>query len=245
MAFPKKITLTTPPGRASWPKLNDPDYGNPKFPKPDGVYTINHVLTKDDPAVQKFLAKLQPHWNASEAAAKEAFKELKVAARKQLQEKNGPTGLIANRLFKPIYDEETEEETGEIEMKFSMKASGVSKKSGKPWSRKPVIVDGRGNILAKPPAIWGGSIGIVSFEFTEGGYFIPGTGAYGLSFNLAGYQILELHSGGGRSASSLGFGAQDGAYEHKASEDEDTDEDDLDGNSNGEAAGAQGDDTDF
>jgi hypothetical protein len=65
-------------------------------------------------------------------------------------------------------------------------------------------------VLTKPPQIWGGTLGCISFEVEEGGYFIPGTGLAGLSLKLAGVQILELVSGGGRDAKSLGFGSVDG-----------------------------------
>ena len=51
---------------------------------------------------------------------------------------------------------------------------------------------------------------MVSINFEPDGYFIPGTGACGLSLKLAGVQILELVSSNGREAKSLGFGRVEG-----------------------------------
>jgi len=219
----KTITLQTPKLTLVWPKLNEPDFGNAKFPKPDGEYSTKAKAREDDPAVQKFLKTLQTHHDAAVKAGLEEFGALKVAQRKQLEAKNGKDGIAINPFFKPIYDEETEEATGEIEFKFAMKASGTNKKTQKKWTRKPQIVDAKGRLLAKPPAIWGGTVAIIAFDFTEGGYFIPGTGAVGLGLKLAGVQIIDLVQGGQR---NLGFGAQEGGYEHEDSdEDEETSED--------------------
>jgi hypothetical protein len=216
----KVITLQTPKLTLVWPKLNDPDFGNAKFPKPDGEYSTKAKAREDEPAVQKFLKTLQTHHDAAVVQAREEFAALKVAQRKELERKNGGDGLSINPFFKPIYDEETEEPTGEIEFKFAMKASGTNKKTGKKWQRKPVIADARGTTLAKPPKIWGGTVAIVAFDITEGGYFIPGTGAVGLGMKLAGIQIIDLVSGGQR---NLGFGAQDG-YAHQDTDEEETEE---------------------
>jgi len=218
----KTVTLQTPKLTLVWPKLNEPDYGNAKFPKPDGEYSTKAKADRNDPAVQKFLAQLQAMQDTAQTNAATAFSELKVAQRKELERKNGGNGIQINPFFKPIYDEETEEETGEIEFKFAMKASGIAKKTGKKWTRKPQLVDARGTILAKPPKIWGGTVAIIAFEVDPEGYFIPGTGAAGLSMKLAGVQIIDLVSGGQR---NLGFGAQEGGYQHQDEPEEGDEED--------------------
>jgi len=232
MAFEKRktITLQTPKLTLVWPKLNEPDFGNAKFPKPDGEYSTKAKAREDEPAVQKFLKTLQAHHDAAVKKGLEEFAALKVAQRKELERKNGGNGLSINPFFKPIYDEETEEPTGEIEFKFAMKASGTNKKTGKVWKRQPVIADARGTTLAKPPKIWGGTVAIIAFDLTEGGYFIPGTGAVGLGMKLAGIQIIDLVSGGQR---NLGFGAQDG-YSHQDTDEEETDEENTEEKSDGE-----------
>ena len=71
----------------------------------------------------------------------------------------------------------------------------VSKKTGKKWTRKPSLFDAKGTILKNAPPIWGGTVGKVAFSVTEGGYFVPGTGAAGISLSLEGVPIIELRSG--------------------------------------------------
>src|SRR5690606_17374564 len=140
--------------------------------------------------------------------AKKAFDALPVGTRKKLKR------ITENPLYLTIYDKETEQETGEIAFKFAMRASGTYKqgpKEGQKWHRSPLIYDAKGHRIAKPPAIWGGTVGKVAFEVSP--YFIPGTGAAGLSLKLIGVQILDLVSAGERSAESLGFTAEDG-YEY-------------------------------
>lgn len=227
----KKVTFTTPKGIFVYPKLNEPDLGTKQYPKdPPGEYSLKLRLPKDDPTTQRLLDKLQPmHDQAVEKAAQEA-KNLKIDARKKLEAKNGKSMLQVNALYTTVYDKETEAETGDIEFKFTMKAGGTIKngpKTGKVWSAKPVIVDARGQTMANPPSIWGGTVGIVSFEVEEGGYFISGTGAAGISMRLAGVQIVSLVSGGQRSAASLGFGAVEGGYEHDDTVKEDDASDDT------------------
>ena len=78
----------------------------------------------------------------------------------------------------------------------------------------------------KVPAIWSGTTAKVSFSVglnKEGvpGYFIPGTGAAGLKLKLLAVQIIDLKSGGERSADSYGFGAEEG-YAYDPSDDGDT-----------------------
>jgi hypothetical protein len=235
MAFKKakQINLVTPASRFIYPKLNDPDYGTKEFPKPDGEYSLRLRFDTTDQQVQKFLKKLDALHQAAIENAKEEFAGLKVAQRKELERKNGDGGLSIHPFAKPVYDEDTEEPTNEVEMKFSMKAGGKTKQ-GKVWSRKPVIVDATGRVLRNPPAIWGGTLGMVSFSVSEGGYFIPGTGLAGISTRLEGVQILELVSAGGRDAKSLGFGSVDGydglddADEEDDNNEEDTDDEEKD-----------------
>lgn len=219
--FPK---FTAPRGVFKFPKLSEPDFGNEKFPKPDGEYSVTVVYRADDPAVKAFIAKLKPHHDAAIKAAEEAFKKLDVGQRKKLK------AVTVNDLFKTVYDNETEEPTGEIEFKFSMPASGVVKqgpRKGKKWSAKPDIFDAKGRPMLKVPAIWGGTEGKVAFE--AGDYFIPGSGLAGLKLRLNGAQIIELVSQGSRTASSYGFGEEDGyAHDETAFKDETTDEDEDD-----------------
>ena len=220
---PTPIKMTTPRGRFKFPKLTEPDYGSKDYPNPDGAYKTKVVFDQNDPAFQAFLAKLKPHHDAAVEAARAAFKELKIETRKKLGD------ITINGLFGVLYDKETEEPTGEVEMNFSMKASGVVKKgprAGKKWSRKPQIFDAKGKPMLKTPDIWGGTVGNVSFSFIPGGYFIPGTGACGLSFTLEAAQIIDLVSGGQRQASDFGFEEEEG-YEYVAPAEEAAESDEF------------------
>lgn len=210
---PKNPEFTSPRGTFRYPKLNKPDTGNEQFPKPDGEYSVQLILTVAD--AEPLALKLQPHLQAAIEEGKEAFKKLKVDQRKKLGD------ITINELFKTEYDEETEEPTGNVIFKFAMKASGKDK-AGKPWSRKPVIFDARGQKMTKNiPDIWGGTEGKVSFEAQP--YFIPGTGAVGLKLRLNAVQVIELVSGGGRDAEGYGFGAEDG-YAFDPNENEEAEE---------------------
>ena len=92
-----------------------------------------------------------------------------------------------------------------------MKASGVRKSDGKPWTRQPAIFDGQGNYIPsdRRPQIGGGTEGKVSFELS--GFYTTLVGA-GVSLRLQGVQILSLVEFGGGSAESHGFEAEADAY---------------------------------
>jgi hypothetical protein len=195
-------------GVFKYPRLNEPDT---KF-KAEGEYSVKLIGNSSDATVQALIAKLRPMHEAAVARGKAMIKKGK--------------SLTINPLFAEVYDETTEEPTGEVEFTFKMAASGTYKngpKAGQTWTRKPGIFDAKGNTLVKAPSIWGGTVGKVSFEVGvdresgEPGYFVPGTGACGLSLRLLAVQIIDLVSGGQRTAAGYGFGEEDG-YSADASE---------------------------
>lgn len=209
-------TLTSDKGTFKYPRLNEPDFGTEKYPKPDGAFSTKLVMTQaeaDAFVARKFkalegksLADL--HAEAIEAG-KTAFKELKVDVRKKLKQ------VTENPIYKTIYDEETEEATGNVEFSFSMKYKvdewKSGKKTGKKVTKSCVIFDAKGIRMAKAPNIWGGTIGKVSF--TPSAYWVAGTGAAGLSLNLNAVQIISLVSNGEKTADQYGFGEEEG-YEY-------------------------------
>ena len=215
MAEPRKKLpqVVTPKGTFRFPKLSEPDYGNDKFPKPDGEYSVQLVLQKGSEEFKALMAKLETLHKEALAEASEKFDDLPVAARKTFEKKK-IAGPQANPIYTELYDKETEEPTGEVFFKATMKASGKFKKGpkqGQKWERSPIIFDAKGRRMANVPAIWSGTVGKVSVEVSS--YFIPGTAAAGIKLNLNGVQIIDLVSSGGRSAESMGFNAEDG-YEH-------------------------------
>lgn len=241
---PDAVTINTPKASLKWPKLNEPDYGTEKFPDKDGSFNTRAVFDGSDPAVVKFTAKLDKMMERAKEIAEEKFSELSVKARKQIEDKFG--GIRPDSPYAAVYDEDTEEETGEIEMRFKRKYSGEYKKgpkAGKKWFAKIGLFDS-----AKPPKplkkgvqIWGGTTAILNAEFEP--YFVDGTGAYGLQRRLNAVQVISLVSAGGeRSASSYGFEGEDGGFD---SSDIETDDEDASDDQSDDGSDDEDDDANF
>ena len=202
--------FATPRGVFKAVHLTEPDFGNEKFPKPDGEYSVTVLYRANDPAVIAFLAALNPlHEEALEtarAAAREALKKLPAHAHKAFGD------VVNNDLFRTVFDRETEEPTGEIEFKFTMRAGGAVRQGPKKcmaWRARPDIFDAKGSLVLKVPAIGAGTEGRIAIEASP--YFIPITRVAGLMLRLKAVQIIKLVSAGARrSASSYGFGEEDG-----------------------------------
>jgi hypothetical protein len=250
-----------PRGVAVYPKLNAADT---KFKK-EGEFSakVRYDASRED--VKAFITKLEPMHEKAVANAEVAFAALSVKARKALEAK-GVKSAVVNPLYSEVYDEATEQPTGEIEFKFGTPASGEIKNgkyAGKVYIKRPTIVDAKGKVLVQGtefgmlheikggtlantvfkkmgPEIWGGSEIKCSIEVGIGadgepGYFIPGTGACGLSLRLRGVQLLKLVQGG---SADLGFGEEDG-YEGDGEQHDSAENDDT------EADGAASDESDF
>lgn len=203
------LKLNAPLAVFKFPKLTEPDYGSQQHPIPEGVFTTKLVWDETDPKFIAFRNKMEPYMEAVEAMATEKFNALKKPQRDKL---GSP---MRNDMFVPIYNDD-DEPTGQIEMKVSMKASGVVKKgprAGKKWARKPQLFDALGRPIKGEIDIWGGTEGIVAFSFDPEGYFIEGTGAYGIKLQLEAVQVVTLRAAGERDASSYGFGAQEGGFD--------------------------------
>jgi hypothetical protein len=220
----KRPTLTSAKGVFKYPRLNEPDYGNDKFPKPDGEFSVTLVLKQADAdafvnAKQKALdgkSLADLHTEAVDAA-KEAFGKMKKPAREKLGK------VSVNPIYTVLYDEE-ENATGEVSFKFAMKYKVAVWKNGKKTDEKRknecVIFDAKGLRMTKAPNIWGGTVGKVSFSPSP--YFVEGTGAAGLKLSLNAVQIIDLVSNGAKSASGYGFEEEEGyAYEAPAAEEKD------------------------
>lgn len=228
---PANPKLISPKGTFVWPKLVEPDYGTKEYPKEDGEYSVKVQFDSSDPTFAKFKAKIDKLHEAAVEKGEEEFGELKVATRKKLGQ------VTVNEPFNEIYDEETEEPTGMVEMKVKMKASGEIRKgprAGKTWKRKPDLFDAKGvKLPTKGLNIGGGTVGKVSFTVRD--YFIPATGACGLTFMLEGAQIIELVSFGSKSASDHGFGEEEGFSASDIETEEPDTEDEFEGSGNNPA----------
>lgn len=202
---PQRPTLTSMKGAFKFPKLTVPDT---KF-KAEGEYSVKLVVASDAPGVADLISKC-------DKAAADSLKEAKANAKNVAEAKKWETKYLP---YAYLEDEETGEPTGEVEFKFTMKASGVSKKTGKPWTRKPTLFDAKGKPIKDDPEIGGGTIGKISFQIIP---YAPTT-TVGASAKLAleAVQVIELRQFGDKSASAYGFGEEEG-YEYTKDEDGDS-----------------------
>lgn len=215
MAKRKRLPeVTTPVGVFKFPNFHEPYHGEGEYYNEDGTYGTKLILDKDDPKTQKFLKDLEPHYKAALAEAEEKFKALPVGIRKKLGK------VKARDLYTEVYDEDTEEPTGEIEFSIRMKAAGEYKngpKKGERWTRKPMVFDAKRNRIDPVPNVWGGTKGKINIALMP--YFMASNGEAGLSLKLNGVQIIDLVEGGERSADSLGFQDEEG-FEAEPAQDE-------------------------
>ena len=106
------VKLISPFGVAVYPKLNEPET---RF-DPDGVYECRLRLNEED--AKPFVSEL-------EKIHKEAYDYNCKAQKKK-------TLKTADLPVKPVVDDDTGEETGEVEIKFKLNAK-VTTKGGKAW----------------------------------------------------------------------------------------------------------------
>lgn len=197
----KRPILKTPKGILSWPKLRKP---NTHF-KAEGKYEAPLVLDADN--TEKLNKILSSVMEESKAAAEEWHNSKPKSFRDEKP-------LKAMKFCKKVYDED-DNFTGEHIFKFTMNASGVDKETQKPWSQSPKLYDAKGKPLPAQIDPWGGSSAKVAFIAVP--YISAKDAEYGISLKLKAVQIIDLVSAGEHSASSFGFGEEDG-YEYEPDE---------------------------
>lgn len=211
----KQKIITLPPGIAKWPRLGpQPDYGTDEFPKKDGEFNTKVIYTAENAEIVRKL--LGPIHKEAIAAGRKAYEEKPKAKREK-------TPFSEHPFLTPVYDE-NEEPTGEFELSVKTKASGVNKKSGEKWTRSVPKYDASGNRMPTKTAIGGGST--IRVAITPDAFFMDATHLAGLSLRLEGVKVLDLVTGGERSASSLGFDEAEDGYSYSADDSED--EEDFD-----------------
>lgn len=199
----KKEFLISPAGRALFPKLKEPDT---KFKK-EGEYVVKLILTA---------AEAEPLLENCQRIQQEAFDE-EFEKQRADKPKMSPAKIkekipFADLPVKPYEDPETGEDTGDYQVTFKMAASGISKKTGKPWTRRPALFDAKSKpIDPNKVDIWSGSVLKVSYTADP---FCTAIGA-GVSLRMEAVQIIELRSGGQRDAAGYGFGAEEGGYAYE------------------------------
>jgi hypothetical protein len=207
----KEDIQITPAGRALYPKLNEPDN---KF-KAEGEYSVKLLLTEAE--ARPILEKCQ---ELRQQAFVEEFERQCEARPKFNRDKIKAELKLADLGIKPYADPETGEETGDYVITFKMAASGVSKKTEKPWTRRPKLFDSANQPLDPAKvAIWSGSVLKVAYSLSP---FYTGAVGAGASIRLEAVQVIKLVSGGGQDATDYGFATEEGGYARSA-EDEDND----------------------
>lgn len=189
----KKEIFISPVGRAVWPKLNEPDT---KF-KPEGEFNVKLQLSEEvgTPLVEKFDAAIAEQYEV----AKRTF-----AADPKNKGKSFANSKLAKYADKP-YSIGEGDLAGTITFNFKALASGVSKKTGKPWKKKIALFDAKLAPLPVEARVGGGST--IKVAYTMNPFSTPiGTG---LSLRLESVQVLELREYS-RDAKSFGFGEEEG-----------------------------------
>lgn len=220
--------MTSPAGIAVWPRLDgEPDT---KFSEDGhGVYKTTLKLDPKDPKTGEFLEALEQRHRDS-ASNNAAYNEYCASCK----EKGKKPKAMA--LADPPWKEGTDQDgnaDGTVLVNFKMKASGVSKKTGKTWKRKPDIFDSKGQEVTKVLNIGGGSRIKVVFEVNP--FWTPLIGA-GISLRLCAVQVLSLKTFQKKTAKDYGLGEEDDGFEFSPDEVEDSE------GSQKAAPGGKGDD---
>lgn len=194
MAEVQPVKATTPKGTAIYPRLNSPD---DKYVA-EGEYKVKLAFDAEDPDFIAFRERV-------EKMVDEVF-DAKVAELKADNKGGLASKLVKQYPFTVEEDAATGDETGRILINSRMKASGTGKKG--PWTRKPTIFNARGVALKSPPMVGGGSTLKLSVQLAP--YYVAKDKTVGVSTRLEAVQLINLVTGGARSASDYGFGEEEG-----------------------------------
>lgn len=221
MAKQKNPRLTSPKGTFKYPRLaGEPDF---RFDKECGAYSVKLLLDPNAKGVQEFLTRLDEETDKAVAEMKE-------------QNPKHAKKIVVAKAYKMEEDEDGNE-TGKVEIGFSMKARVTAKQgknAGKTFEFKPVLFDSFGKPIADEKIrIGGGTVGKISFEFFP--YFAANDKRAGISKRLLAAQIIELVEWtGGGNAAAFGFDDEDEGFSSSttsttttATDDDEDDDDDA------------------
>lgn len=173
---------STPVGTAVYPRLKNPDT---KFNEL-GQYKSDLSLSLENPATKALLDNLLEDYKAHVGKA----------------HPKSPDKSNRNAFYY-VEEDEAGEPTGNIVLKLRV-TNKKSRKTGEVWDRRPKQFDATLKPIDVNP--WGGSKMAVSFE----AYCWSNDGTKGFSLQPIGVQIIELVTGDGDGADSLGFAPTSG-----------------------------------
>lgn len=206
-----------------YPRLIKPDTGTKKHPAKVPNYNVTGVFnpatvgsfTQGKTAVsyEDLVAQLEEIRDAEFDFHKADLTKKKTPAAQKLLK-------LLNKVpvFRPEINGDDGTETGEVSFRAKTAAEFKDRDDPKQMVKvpPPPVFDSKGKTLAVVPPIGGGSemkIGAVGKA-----YYVEATGAVGVSFYLEATQLLKLVKYSGRTAESLGFGAEDDGYVDDGSE---------------------------
>lgn len=204
----KAVKITTPRGIAVRPKLADPynEFNDA------GTYTC---MIRISGATAKALAA------TIDAVDEDAYQssKAKIAAAKATEKNPAKRAEIKDRAD-PSYREvfnDANERTGEFDFTFKMMASGVSKKDGKPWTRKPAVFDGKRKLMPNDLVATVGSGSVIKVSGEVAAYaWKPGLFGAGAALRLDAVQVISLKSYANVPASDHGFRVEDDGFDGAA-----------------------------
>ena len=159
----KPLILTSPKGTAKYPYLSEPDIAF----NPEGLFHTKLVCKKSE-----------------SETIKKAIDDL-IALEVKKQHDLDPKKKITKA---PLPYEEKDDE---IVFNFKMKANGVRKSDGKPFTQEPNIVNADLSPFDKSQKIWGESVLKITFEPYSWNMPI----GIGCTLRLKTVQVLELVTG--------------------------------------------------
>jgi hypothetical protein len=196
----KREVKISPAGQALWPKLTEPDT---KF-KTEGEYSVKLLVSEAE--AREFITLCDA---VRERAVEMCVEALQAKHPKLTAAKAKEKTVLYEHPVKPEEDPETGLETGNYTVNFKMTASGANKKTGKPWSRRPVLFDAKKRPIDPGSIeIWNGSR--LKVAYSPSPWHNP-KNECGCSLKLEAVQVLELVNGGNR---DYDFGEEEGGYSH-------------------------------
>lgn len=204
----KRIMYLTPKGIALFAHIKDPDFGNDKYPNPEGSYRVTLIL--DDAQSMRLKDKLSDEIDKAREFAEEKFNSLKRSTREKIGK------LSFNDVCSPEYDKE-DNPTGNYKWNFKCNYKFEDKNTGKKIERHIPVFDSMNQPIKLKDEIGNGSEIRVSFCVNP--YFVEGQGMGGLTMYINAIQVAKMVKGGERTAESYGFEVDEDGYVSDEKED--------------------------